>query len=115
MAIEVRDRALMQDMKDAAANIRQFITGCTLEQYRQNILIQSAVERQLEIIGEAARKVSTHVQQSNPAIPWRGIIGQRNVLAHGYGSIDDEKIWIIASQRVPELIHQIDRLLTSDH
>jgi len=111
MAIDVRDQALLQDMKAAATNIQTFITGCTLEEYHKNILIQSAVERQLEIIGEAARKVSGKIQEGHPEIPWRGIIGQRNVLAHGYGSIDDEKIWVIASIRIPELINQLKTLL----
>ncbi len=111
MSIEVRDRALLKDMQDASENIQKFIAGINLEHYKQDILLQSAVERQLEIIGEAAKKISATVQHNNPAIPWRGIIGQRNVLAHGYGSIDDEKIWIIASVRVPELIQQIEKIL----
>jgi uncharacterized protein with HEPN domain len=63
----------------------EFTANLSREAYIESVLIQSAVERQLEIIGEAARRVSEAFQQKHPEIPWRSIIGQRNVLAHQYG------------------------------
>ncbi len=74
-------------------------------------MIQSAVERQLEIIGEAARRITPEFQHSHPEIPWRGIIGLRNILAHEYGEVRLDRVWQIASTRIPELVELLDRLI----
>jgi uncharacterized protein with HEPN domain len=74
-------------------------------------VLQSAVERKLEIIGEAARNVSEAFQEKHPEIPWRGIISQRHFLAHEYGEVRQEKLWRVATVRIPELIAVLDPLL----
>ena len=81
------------------------------QQFVTDRRLRLAVERELEIIGEAARRVSSTFQQANSEIPWRQIIGQRNVLAHDYGDIDPGMVWIVAAQRLPELICQLDALI----
>ncbi len=72
-----------------------------------------AVERCIEIIGEAASKVSKEFQDGHPEIPWKGIIGQRNVLIHEYGEIKHERIWAVATQRIPDLIKVLNSLVPS--
>ena len=72
---------------------------------------QLAVERSIEILGEAARKVSQAFQAAHPEIPWSRIIAQRHVLAHEYGNIDHERIWEVATVRVPQLIVQLVPLI----
>ena len=71
------------------------------EDYARNRQLQYAVERALEIIGEAARRVSDSIAGAHPEIPWPQIIGQRNVLAHEYGEIKHERIWLVATRTSP--------------
>jgi uncharacterized protein with HEPN domain len=78
--------------------------------YRRNAIL-SSVERLIEIIGEAANHVSNTVISENPDIPWLKIIGLRNKIVHDYGEILTDRIWLIASKSIPELID----LLESKH
>ena len=66
-----------------------------------------AVERLLEIIGEAANHISKEVLENNEDIPWSKIIGLRNKVAHDYGEILTDRIWLIATRSIPELLEQI--------
>lgn len=86
------DAAHLWDMLTAAQDVQRFVGSVTWEQYRQDRLRQLAVERSIEILGEAARKVSQAFQAAHPEIPWSRIIAQRHVLAHEYGNIDHERI-----------------------
>jgi|WetSurMetagenome_2_1015567.scaffolds.fasta_scaffold76508_3 uncharacterized protein with HEPN domain len=105
------DRALLWDILDAARKIRRFVVGRTFHEYETDDMLQAAVERKIEIIGEAARGVSPSFQAAHPEVPWRAIIAQRHVLAHEYGEIRQEKLWHVASVRVPELIALLEPLL----
>ena len=103
--------SLLWDMLDAAKKIQQFVGGKSFHDYSRDEVLQSAVERKLEIIGEAARNVSEKFQQEHPEIPWRGIISQRHFLAHEYGEVRQEKLWRVATVRIPELIAMLDPYL----
>lgn len=72
--------------------------------------MQPAVERLLEILGEAARRVSDESQKEHGQIPWRKIIGQRNVLAHEYGEIRQERIWALITENIIDLVAQLAAL-----
>ncbi len=111
MPREREDASLLWDMLDGAHKIRQFVAGKTFHDYSQDELLQAAVERKLEIIGEAARGISQQFQRQHPAVPWRGIISQRHFLAHEYGEVRQEKLWRVATARIPELIEQLERLV----
>jgi len=113
MRREQDERSLLWDMLDAAQKIQQFVAGKTFHDYSGNEVLQSAVERKLEIIGEAARNVSEAFQQRHPEVPWRGIISQRHFLAHEYGEVRQEKLWRVATVRIPELIALLSPLLRS--
>jgi len=65
----------------------------------------------LEIIGEAASRVSTSFRNAHPEIPWRQIIGQRNVLIHEYGEIKQERIWKTVRENIPQLIELLKPFL----
>lgn len=106
-----QDLSLLLDMLQAARKIEQFVSDMSFEQYSTDELVQAAVERKLEIIGEAARKVSEEFQRQNPGIPWRGIISQRHFLAHEYGEVRQEKLWRVATLRIPELISMLTPLV----
>lgn len=111
MPSDDRDPAELADMLQAARLVQQFVDSRSEEEYLTDVLLRSAVERQIEIIGKAARKISTEFQNSHSEIPWRSIIAQRHVLAHEYGRIDQSLIWHVASVRIPELIGLIEPLI----
>ena len=113
MRPENRDPAHLADMLMAAKRIEELAQSCNLDAYQQDWIIQAALERQMEIIGEAARRVSTACQNKNSHIPWRLIIAQRNVLAHEYDDINHRRIWEVATQHIPQLIKQLQPLVDS--
>jgi uncharacterized protein with HEPN domain len=71
-------------------------------------MLRGAVERHLEIIGEAAGRVSQSFRETHREVPWRQIIAQRNILAHEYGDVDDALVWRVATERMSELIRLIE-------
>jgi uncharacterized protein with HEPN domain len=108
---ERRDAAHLWDMLQSAKSVVNFVRGVTLDQYRSNLMVRRAVEREVEIIGEAARRVSDSFKAAHPEIPWCGIIAQRNVLSHEYDEIDDTRIWRVAVEHVPRLVDQLTPLI----
>ncbi len=111
MSPEERDPAHLWDMLDAAKKIVRFTCGVTREDYFANSMMRDAVERNLSIIGEAARRVSQGFRESHPRIPWRRIIGLRNVLVHEYNDVDHREIWGLIVERIPSLIGQLGPLI----
>jgi uncharacterized protein with HEPN domain len=108
------DVALLWDMLEAARKIEAFTAGTPFLEYSRNDLLQAAVERKLEVIGEAARGVSREFQAAYPEIPWRGIVAQRHFIAHEYGELRQEKLWAVAKNRIPELIALLTPLVPPD-
>lgn len=111
MRPEQRDAALLWDMYTAAEAIGRFIEGKSFDDYLREPMLRAAVERQVEIIGEAARSVSKGLKDEHPEIPWHKIVGQRHVLAHEYGAVVHERLWRVAVTHVPELVQQLERLV----
>jgi uncharacterized protein with HEPN domain len=98
-------------MLDAALAIQQFVEGRSFQDYVRDRLLRNAVERNVEIIGEAARRVSAQYQASHRDVPWRAIISQRHVIAHEYGEIDDVRWWAVATKFIPTLIADLKPLI----
>ena len=111
MPREQHDISYLWDMLAAVRAVVEFTRGRTFEEYSSDLMLRSAVERQIEIIGEAARPVSEGFRSQHPEIPWSRITGQRNVLAHDYGEINHERLWQVATVHAPSLIAQIEPLL----
>jgi uncharacterized protein with HEPN domain len=113
MRPEERDAAYLWDMLEAAKEIIQFVQGMTFSEFEQNKAVRYAVERQLLVIGEAANHVSPEFKGKQTGIPWTGIIAQRNVLAHEYGEILVERVWVTAKEKIPLLVEQLAPLIPS--
>jgi uncharacterized protein with HEPN domain len=99
-------------MLRTARTVRAITDRLTLPDYRQNETLRLAVERALEIIGEAASHISPEFRQQHPEIPWRTIVAQRNVLIHGYNQVQDERIWDVVERDMPALISQLEPLVS---
>lgn len=96
--------ALLWDVRRASERIGTFVEGLTESSYRDDELRKSAVERQLEILGEALKNLRSADPDTAAAIPdLARIIGMRNVLAHSYAVVDDGVVWEAAVARVPAL------------
>lgn len=108
---EKRDPACLWDMLDAAKAITVFVSTRSFYDYQKDRMLRNAVERNMEIIGEAANRVSKSFQKDHPEIPWRSMIGQRNILIHEYGEVKDERIWAVATKHIPELVKFLEPLL----
>ena len=111
MRPEDRDIALLWDMLEAAREIEEFIKGVSYDHFVSQKALRYAIERQIIVIGEAARRVSKDFKDAHPEIPWSSIVGQRNVLAHEYGEVLLERVWFVANERIPELIHLLEPLI----
>ncbi len=113
MRSEQGDAAYLWDMLHAAEQAADFVREVSYQEYLADRRTQAAVERQIEIIGEAARRVSRDFQDNHSEILWKKIVAQRHVLAHEYGEIKQDRIWLVATVYVPELILQVRPLLPS--
>jgi len=111
MKPEERDAAYVWDMLKAARLARELLEGTSRAAYLRDRMRQLALERALELVGEAARRVSEAFQTAHPEIDWRSIVGQRNVLAHEYGVIDQERLYRTGTESVPRLIAVLEKIL----
>jgi uncharacterized protein with HEPN domain len=87
------------------------VAGKDIEQLEGDKMCYSAVIRQLEIIGEAANRISKEFQAKHPEIPWRKVIGMRNVLIHAYDDVTVDEVWRAATISVPELVKLLEPYL----
>jgi len=111
MRPEEQDLAYVWDMLEATKNVAQIMAGRSKDDWKGNLMLRMAVERGVEVVGEVARHVSKTYQKQHPEIPWRQIIGQRNILAHEYGQIDHDRLFETATRDIPRLIELLSLLL----
>lgn len=81
--------------------------GCTRADLDRDRKLNLALVRLVEVIGEAANRVTAERRQSLPAIPWPEIIGMRNRIVHGYDQVDFDILWAVVQQDLPPLIDQL--------
>ncbi|MFH0765359.1 MAG: HepT-like ribonuclease domain-containing protein [Calditrichota bacterium] len=108
------DLTLLLDMFKASREIVQFTKGFSLNRFARNKVVRYAVERQITVIGEAAKKISIKFKDAHPEFPWRSIIAQRNIIAHEYGEIIIERVWLTASVHIPDLLAMLEPLIPDD-
>lgn len=111
MADSGRDAALLLDMLGYAEEGHAIVKGNRYETFIKDRLRVLALERALEVVGEAARNVSPAGKAAATQIPWQLIHGQRNILAHQYGKIDHFQLFRTASEDLPGLIAILKRML----
>jgi uncharacterized protein with HEPN domain len=103
---------LFLDMKRGIERIERFAAGKTFDDYRDDDMLRSAIERQFEIIGEAMTRLNKCAPDIAARISdFRKIAGFRNVLVHGYDSIDDTISWGVVTTKLGSLKAELDRLL----
>ena len=111
MSANRRDAAHLWDMREAARDCIEFIKDATYERFCADRMMHSAVERRLEILGEAAGRVSEEFQMSHSHIPWKEMKGIRLVLAHRYGDVNLHQLWQTLQRDIPDLLSKLDAVI----
>jgi uncharacterized protein len=107
----LRNSAAILDMVQAIHRIQRFTKSLNFEDYLENDLVQNAVERNFEIIGEAVRRITPEFREAHPEVNWAGAVGLQNVIIHQYDRLENETIWKIVTTVLPVLLPQIEQLL----
>ena len=105
------DLVRLRHMRDYALEAQGMIAGKDRVDLDNNRMLELALVRLVEIIGEAAGRVTPETRRKLPQIPWTDVVAMRNRLIHGYDSVDHDILWTTVSDDLPVLVDSIDRLI----
>lgn len=109
-----RDDAYLYDILESARAALDYMRGKTWGDFSKDSMLQDAVVRRLEIIGEASGRVSNETQKKYSHLPWQAMKGTRNKIIHEYASIELDIIWDIVEQDLPHLVTELEKIMPSD-
>ena len=101
----------LQDMLESIENIAQYTSGMGFQDFLKDTRTRDAVVRNLEVLGEAARKLPSGIRERYPEIPWAQIVGLRNRLIHGYFLVDYGIVWEIVQDELPQLRKRLEQIM----
>ena len=101
----------MSDIQEAVQRITIYTTGMTYETFLADIKTQDAVLRNLEILGEATKNLSTELRAKYPDLPWKGMAGIRDRLIHHYFGVNFDIVWQIITTELSEVARQIEEII----
>ena len=107
----LRDDAYLFDILESSCTTLEYMRGKTWEEFSRDSLLQDAVVRRLEIIGEASGRVSSETQKKYSHLPWQAMKGTRNKIIHEYDSIELDIIWEIVQQDLPYLVSELEKII----
>lgn len=105
------DELFLFDIAASCRKIVDYLDEVTKDKFEQNSLLQDAVVRNIEIIGEASKSLSSDLRAQNPHIEWKNIMRMRDKIVHHYFKLDLEVVWHTATVDIPTLRIQIDEVL----
>jgi len=108
------EKLYLTDIVEAAQSIARFVQGESFDEFEQNEMMNSAVLQKLTVIGEAASRLPKEFTNRFPEIPWVDIIGFRNIAVHEYFAIRWDIAWVAATEEVPVLKEQIEKILREE-
>ena len=106
-----RDSVFIAQMVEAAEAALEFSDGHTAASFAGDRLVGYAVVRAIQLIGQAARGVSGELQAAHPELPWRQMVGMRNVVVHDYADVDLTLVWKTVRDDLPGLIERLNAIL----
>lgn len=111
---EARTLSRLHDMLSYASEARDLVQGCTRADLDANRLLNLALVRLLEVVGEAASQAPSEDRRLYPSIPWSPIMRCRNRIIHGYFSVDLDIVWEVANKDLPPLIAELERVVSRE-
>jgi uncharacterized protein with HEPN domain len=109
------DGDLLRDIQESVRRITTYTAGMTYYRFLDDIKTQDAVIRNLEIIGESTKRLSTGLRGKYPDVPWKGMAGIRDRLIHHYFGVNLDIVWDIVTSELPSLESQVEAILQQDH
>ncbi len=109
-----RDLGCAADIVEAAQDIADFLSGVTEGEFLRNKFVRSAIMRQLEIVGEATKRLSTPFRDAHPSVPWKDMAGLRDRLIHAYDDLDLDRVWDAAVNVLPGVLAYLKRLVPTE-
>ncbi len=106
-----RDLTYALDILNVARLTQTFIAEVDKAVFEQDLMRQSAVIRQIEVMGEATKRISSSFRANHPKIPWPKIAGMRDILIHAYDRVDLDQVWTTVRVSIPDLIPQLEQLV----
>ena len=106
-------RLYLEDIEQACKKVQRFVAGLDQASFVADERTHDAVLRNLEVLGEAAKRVPPEIRAQMPEVPWRAIAGFRDFLAHAYFSLDDDIVWGAIQDEVPRLHEVVSAYLRS--
>lgn len=100
-----------EDINEAIERITDYIGDYSLDDFQNDRKTIDAVVRNMEIIGEAASNIPESIRSKHPGIPWKKIVGVRNIVIHKYFGVDTDTLWVIIKEQLPELKSQISEII----
>lgn len=105
-----RDKVYLLDILEAAKLAAGYVSRKSLEQFLEDTQCQDAVIRRLEVIGEAARRISSETKAALPHLPWDAMTGMRNIMIHEYDDVDLGIVWETVQKDLPRLVVELQKL-----
>jgi len=109
--LKKEDTIYLQHILDAISRMEEYVHELSYEGFLENRLVQDGVIRQIEIIGEAAKRLSPKMRNQVSDIPWKDIAGMRDKLIHDYMGVDIDAVWDTVSKDIPELKNKLKNLI----
>jgi len=98
------------DMVEAARRVIRYTAGRDRDRFLADEMAYDATLRNMEVLGEAAKKIPETVCRRHPEVDWRGIAGLRDVVAHVYFALDEDTLWRIVQSDIPQLLEHLERI-----
>jgi uncharacterized protein with HEPN domain len=107
------DKVRLNHILDAISEVELYLTNISFDQFLENSEKRFATIKQIEIIGEACNALSAELKLANPAVPWKPIVGFRNISIHEYFGVNLQLLWEIAKNDLPGLKEHMKAILKS--